>query len=116
MSNLKDIWNNGAGDHISREKLQAYLEGRLPDAERHEVERLMGEDSLEGDAVEGLQHLTPEEARQTVHTLNRTLHGYLQQRKKRRKKQLPGGYWGWVAVLVILILAVLAFVLIRISQ
>lgn len=116
MSSLKDIWNSSSGNNIPQEKLLAYLEGRLPDAEQHEVERLLGEDSLENDALEGLQSLTPEDAKQSTDKLNRTLHSYLQQRKKRRKKQIAGNYWGWIAILVILMLAVVGFILFRMSQ
>ncbi len=116
MSGLNDIWNSSERDSIPQEKLLAYLEGRLTDAERHEVERLLGEESLECDALEGLQSLTPEETKQTVGRLNRTLRSYLQQRKEHRKKQITGNYWAWIALLVILMLAIVAFVLIRMSQ
>ncbi len=116
MSDLKDIWNGGGRDSIPQEKLLAYLEGRLTDAEQHEIEHLLGEDSLESDALEGLQSLTHEETKQVTGRLNRTLHSNLQQRKERRKKQIAGNYWAWIALVVVLLLIVAGFLLIRIAQ
>ena len=48
---------------ITKDHIIQYLKGKLPEAERHDLEKLMLDDSFLNDAVEGLSHLeNPEQA------------------------------------------------------
>ena len=115
MNDLKDIWNGDGPGGLGEDKLLAYLEGRLSPGEQHEVERFLAQDGMESDALEGLQQLPPEAARLAAGHLNRALHRRLRRRKSRRSRYFTGNRWAWIAVLVVLALAVLAYAVIRLS-
>lgn len=109
MSDLKDIWNADAGaEGLSDEQLMAYLEGRLPEADRHAVEAMLSEEGMESDALEGLQTLGADEARGMKAQLNISLQQSL--RKGRRKRRgMADGRWTLYAVIVLLLLAAVCF-------
>ncbi len=106
---------NGGKEKLPEETLMAYLEGKLSPAEQHEVEQWLAEDGMESDALQGLQALEPEETKQTVnklkHELRRTIVG-----KKRKRRPLKTDYNVLIAIGVILLLAVVAYIVIRIAK
>ena len=105
----------GGKEKLSEDRLMAYLEGRLSHAEQHEVEQWLAEEGMEGDALEGLQTLRPDETKQTVsklkHDLRKTLVG-----KKHKRRPLKTDYNTLIAIAVILLLAVVAYIVIRIAK
>lgn len=113
MSEAKDIWNGNEG-RLPEDKLMAYLEGRLSAAEQHEVERWLAEEGMESDALEGLKNIEPEETKRLVHHLNHNLRNKLAG-KKRRTRPIADNQWSWIAILIILLLAVACYVVIRLA-
>lgn len=114
MSGLHDIWKNDP-DGLPEEKLKAYLEGKLSPEEQHEVEAWLAEEGMESDALEGLHALPPQDTFETVTHLNHDLRKKLLAKKDRRRKNLIDNQWSWIAIIVILLLAILAFVVVRYS-
>jgi hypothetical protein len=110
VSELKDILKNNNGK-LPDDKLLAYLEGRLSADEQRDVELWLAEESMEGDAIEGLQALSVHETRKTVDSLNYGLKKEMHN-KKRRHKQIKDNPWSWLAIIVILLMCVLAYIVI----
>ena len=114
MSEANDIWNNNKGG-LPEDKLMAYLEGKLSPAEQHEIERWVAEEGMEGDALEGLKNIEPEETKPLVHRLNKNLRNKLAG-KKRRTRPIADNHWSWLAILIILLLAVACYMVIRLAM
>ncbi len=93
---------------LSEEQLLAYLEGALSPEEARAVEELMAEESAEADALEGLHSESPEEIKRLSLHLKTELH-----RQVRAKSRMPRrAYEGkgvWVAVLIVLMLALVGY-------
>src|SRR5690606_37717844 len=113
MSGMYEIWKN---DHnaLSEERLLAYLEGSLSKEEAREVEIWLSENSMESDALEGLKEHAISDTKKSLHQLQTQLH---QLSSKRRKKQpFYADYkWAVLAIFLILILAMLGYVVYRLS-
>lgn len=114
MDELNNILSDDHGK-LPEDKLMAYLEGKLSAAEQHEVEAWLAEEGMESDALEGLQQLAPTEARQTTARLNNELRKMINGKKQRRKKQIRHTPWSWVAIIIVLLLVILAYVVLRLS-
>jgi anti-sigma factor RsiW len=112
MSGLKDILKDGKG-MIPEDKLMAYLEGRLSPQEQHEVEEWLAEEGMESDALEGLRKMAPEETVQAVNKLKHHLHRQINTKKNRRQRPIKDNVWGWLAVIVILLLCIMGYVVLR---
>jgi anti-sigma factor RsiW len=109
MNDFKNIWNEGAsGGKLTDELLMAYLEGRLSEEERYEVEALLGEDSMESDALEGLKKLDAEEARSIKLKLNAELQKSLG-KKRRTRRGLASQQWNIIAIVLLLLLLLVCF-------
>lgn len=115
MADQQDISQHGQG-RLPEDKLMAYLEGRLSPAEQREVEALLAEEGMESDALEGLQQLPADKTRGMAERINYRLQHDLKKNRHRGRKGFTDNKWGWVAVLVILTLAALAYIIIRLSQ
>ena len=84
--NLKDILSH-LSPEVDQETLLRYLEGRLSDEQRHEVEKKMMATSFTEDAMDGLQEIkNKEKISSLVEQLNRDLHKKLEKKKKKRDK------------------------------
>lgn len=115
--NIQFSGNDGNGkSNLSDEQLMAYMEGKLSPAEMREVEELMSEDSAEADAIEGLQMMHPAETKRTVAELHRKLHTEILRNNPKRKGRFSEDYWGWIAVVIVLLLIVVGYVVIRIAS
>jgi hypothetical protein len=114
MADIKDIWNNGKGK-FPQDKLLAYLEGKLSTAEQHEVEVWLAAEGLEADAIEGLQYLPSEETKKIVGKLNYQLQHSLTTKKRRRTSPIKSNYWAWVAILIVLLLVIAAYIILRLA-
>jgi len=113
-NDLLNILSNSNKD-IDNQQLMDYLSGKLSDAEKHEIEKMMADSAFMNDAVEGLQHITDQKDMQLyVDQLNSSLQKNLKKKRKRRlERQLREGPWGYFAILLILILCIVAFLVIR---
>jgi len=111
-SNILPLDSGRGRQRLSEEKLLLYLDGKLPAAEQHEVEEWLADEGMESDALEGLQAMQPGETKQAVSRLNHHLYKSLHGKKKRRKP-LHTDYFTIVALAVILMLAIVAYILVR---
>jgi ferric-dicitrate binding protein FerR (iron transport regulator) len=112
--NLKDILSH-LSTEVDQETLIKYLEGRLSDEQRHEIEKRMLASDFNDDAMEGLQRIkNKQEISSLVEQLNRDLHKKLDKKKKRREKlRFKDQPWLYIAIVIILLLIVLSYVVIH---
>jgi anti-sigma factor RsiW len=118
MSNTDQTprFNNGRPDRLSDEQLMAYLEGKLdPEAER-QVEEWLSEEGAEADAIEGLKAMPATETKKSVQELNRQLHQNILRGTPKRQRHFKEDFWGWIAVIVVILLVVLGYIVVRIAQ
>lgn len=109
MNDFKNIWNEGGGnDKLTEEQLMAYLEGRLSEEDRLEVEALLSEEGMESDALEGLQELSVEDAKSIKHKLNADLQKTLG-KKRRSRRALASQQWNLIAIVVLILLLLICF-------
>jgi anti-sigma factor RsiW len=100
---------------IDNQKLMDYLSGKLSGAEKNEVEQWLADNPFAEEALEGLEHFKDKKELQNyVHELNKHLSKYLAAKKDRRKKHLQvDTKWIYLAVLLVLALAVLGYYVLR---
>ena len=113
-NDLLNILSNSNKD-IDNQQLMDYLSGQLTGEQQHAVERSMADSEFMNDAVEGLQNIPNQKDLQTyVDELNTALQKSMQKKKQRRqKRRLKDEPWAYVAVILILLLCVIAYVLVR---
>ncbi|MHA4807203.1 hypothetical protein ACX0G9_03815 [Flavitalea flava] len=113
----KDLLNilSNSNKEIDNQQLMDYLSGRLSGPEKHDVEMSMADSDFMNDAVEGLQTVNQQNDIHTyVEQLNKDLRKKLRKKKGRReKRRLKEGPWGYVAILVIILLCIAGFFLVR---
>jgi hypothetical protein len=91
-----------------------YLSGKLSEQEKHEVEKWMVDNDFENEAVEGLQQMAGNKKLDGyVDQLNKELHLYIKQKKDRRdKKRIDTSFWIYTAIVLVLLIAILAYMVI----
>jgi anti-sigma factor RsiW len=111
---LLNILSNSNKD-IDNQQLMDYLSGKLSGEEKHAVEKMMADSEFMNDAVEGLEHIhNKKDIQSYVDELNTTLQKSLQKKKQRRmKRRLREGPWGYVAILLIILLCIAAYLIVR---
>lgn len=111
---LKDILSN-LSTEVDQETLLKYLEGRLTEEQKHEIEKRMLGSDFTDDAMEGLQEIrNKEKISSLVEQLNRDLHKKLERKKKRREKlRFKDQPWLYIAIVIILLLIVLSYIVIH---
>ena len=98
------------GKHLPEALLLAYMEGKLTGDELHEVEAWLATESMESDALEGLQDFAPQEAKAFTSKLNRQLQQELSKKKKRRnRRSIMDQKWSWIAIVVVILLTAAGF-------
>lgn len=115
MSNeLKNILSNLSSD-VEQEKLLQYLNKSLSPDESHELEKQLLNDEFANDAVEGLEQVQDKaKLKKQMDELNATLLKQVSKRKNRKEKRaIPSQYWTYIAVTLLLILLVAAYLIIR---
>ena len=116
MSDLLNILSNSNKD-IDNQKLMDYLSGKLSEKERHEVEKLMADNQMMNDAVEGLQQFKDQKKLDAyVDQLQKQLNTYIQKKKERRKAKWFGtqyDVWIFISIIVVLLLMLIAYFVIR---
>lgn len=106
----------GQDKPLTDEQLLAYLEGRLAPDQQRAIEEWLSEEGPEADAIEGLKQIRVEETKRTVDELNRQLHQNLLRNTPRRLKKFSEDHWGWIAIVVILMLIVVGYIVVRIAE
>ena len=111
---LKDILSN-LSTEVDQETLLKYLEGRLTEEQKHELEKRMLGSDFTDDAMEGLQEISnKEKISSLVEHLNRDLHKKLEQKRKRREKlRFKDQPWLYIAIVIILLLIVMSDIVIH---
>ncbi len=112
--NLKDILSNLSPD-IDPETLLLYLQNRLPQEQRHEVEKKLLESDFAGEAEEGLRAFSDvSELPAVVDQLNRSLKSRLHARRKVKNRiHLLEQPWIYIAAIVIIALVIISYIVIR---
>jgi hypothetical protein len=113
----KDLLNilSNSNKDIDNQKLMDYLSGKLPEAEKHEVEMWMNDNDFASEAVEGLQQFTEKKDLQKyVDQLNKELNQYIEKKKNRReRKKLKENPWMYVTLFLILLFVVIGYFIIQ---
>lgn len=112
--NLKDILSNLSSE-VDQETLLLYLQGKLSELQKHEVEKKLMKDEFNDDALEGLREFKDKEQLQyMVEMLNRDLKKKTENKKKRREKmQLKEQPWLYISLLILILLIVISYIVIR---
>src|ERR1700704_3581253 len=112
--NLKDILSS-LSTEVDQETLLLYLQGKLSEEKKHEVERKIMNNEFADDAMEGLQQFKNKyDLSVLVEQLNRDLHNKLEKKKKRADKlQIKDLSWIYFAVIIIILLIVISYYVIH---
>lgn len=115
MTAEKDDMFSGESQNQDIEKILEYLKGSLSDEEIAQFKVRPPEDPFLREALEGLQTLeNKENLPKMIRGLNQQLHHHLAHNKSRkRKKDLRFGDWIYWSIGIILLLAVAAFLVLR---
>jgi hypothetical protein len=111
--NLKDILSSLSTD-VDQETLLLYLQGKLSEDKKHEVEKKLMESEFTDDAMEGLQEIRDkEQIPYIVEMLNRELKKKTEKKKKQREKmRIKDQPWLYISILILIILLVMVYVVI----
>jgi hypothetical protein len=112
--NLKDILSNLSPD-IDQETLMLYLQNKLPEEKRHEVEKILLDNDFAEDALEGLQQFDDKkQINFLVEQLNADLRHKLEKKKQRREKlRIKEQPWLYISALIILLLIIIGYIIVR---
>jgi len=105
-------------DDVNDEELKKYLSGNISDEERHAIEKKMADSEFVSDAVEGLQQFSSrQKLDEYVNHLNKDLHQYITAKKElKEKRRIKDLSWIIVAVIIVLLLCILAYIVIRMQR
>ena len=112
--NYKDILSHLFKD-IDQETLLLYLQGKLSEEQKHEVEKHLLQDEFENDAAEGLENIKDkQQIEYMVDMLNRDLKKKTEKKKKLREKmKWKDQPWLYISILIIILLIVLSYIVIH---
>jgi len=111
--NLKDILSH-LKPGIDQDTLLQYLQDKLTEEQKHEVERQMLESEFEQDALEGLESVQNKEKLSIlVEQMNRDLRKKIEKKKKFREKlRYKNQPWIFITAIIIILLIVLSYLVI----
>lgn len=121
---LNDMQGQDPGQKISLDAqgarpgddaLMDYLAGDLTPDEQREIEQWLSDEGMESDAVEGLQMMDAGETRHSVHRINHQLRKTLHN-KNNRRRGVKTDQTTIIAIGVILLLAIVAWLVIRLVK
>ena len=112
--NLKDILSH-LSTEVDQETLLLYLQGKLSEEKKHEVEKKLLQHEFDDDALEGLQEIKDKQQIQyMVEMLNRDLKKKTAKKKQRREKwRIKDQSWLYISILILIILIALSYFVIR---
>ena len=115
--NLKDILSHLSTD-IDQETLLLYLQDKLSEEKKHEVEKMLLENEFANDALEGLQEIKDkQQIAYMVEMLNRDLKKKVEKKKQRREKmKLPDQSWLYISIVIIILLIIISYLVIHKSM
>lgn len=111
---LKNILSNLSHD-IDQETLLLYLQDKLSEEQKHEVEKKIAASEFEDDAMEGLQEIRDkQQISYMVEMLNRDLRKKVEKKKQRRKKlELKDQSLLYLAIFIFILLIVISYFVIH---
>lgn len=105
------------GTAIDESSLLGYLDGTMPPDQQHMLEELMDADPFLSDAVEGLANVRDKEQLKIITAqLNKQLKKLTEKRRERRKHNKITDHWGWIFVVIVLLLVILGWWVIHMMQ
>jgi predicted secreted protein len=112
--NLKDILSHLSTD-IDQETLLLYLQDKLSQEKKHEVEKKLMDNEFANDAMEGLQAFKDkQQIAYMVDMLNRDLKKKTEKKKQRREKmKLKDQSWLYLSIVIIIILIIISYLVIH---
>lgn len=112
--NYKEILSH-LSSQVDQETLLLYLQGKLSDEKKHELEKQLTQDEFNSDALEGLEAMKDKEQIQyMVEMLNRDLRKKTEKKKKLREKmKIQYQPWIYVSILILLLLIILSYIVIH---
>ncbi len=112
--NIKDILSN-LNPEVDQQTLLNYLQGKLSAHQQHEVEKNLLDDDFETEALEGLQNFKDKrKISALVEQLNNDLKKKTAKKKRwRQKRDIKLEPWLWLAIIMILALAFIAYMIIH---
>ena len=112
--NLKDILSHLSTD-IDQETLLLYLQDKLSDEKKHEVEKRLLDNDFASDAMEGLQNFKDKQrVAHLVDMLNRDLRKKTEKKKQRRQRmQLKDQSWLYISIIIIILLIIISYVVVH---
>ena len=112
--NYKDILSHLSTD-VDQETLLLYLQGKLSEEKKHEIEKQLLQNDFTDDALEGLQEFKDkEQLLYMVEMLNRDLKKKTEKKKKLRDKmKLKDQPWLLVSILILILLLVISYLVIH---
>ena len=112
--NLKDILSNLKTD-IDQETLLLYLQDKLSEEKKHEIEKKLMDSDFDGDAMEGLEQFgDKKQINHVVEMLNRDLKKKVEKKRQRRQKLvLKDQPWIYITILILILLIVISYLIIH---
>ena len=112
--NYKDILSH-LSTEVDQETLLLYLQGKLSEEKKHEVEKKFIQNEFDDDALEGLQEIKDKQQIQyMVEMLNRDLKKKTARKIARREKmRIKDQPWLYVSILILILLIVICYVVIH---
>ncbi|MBC7874270.1 MAG: hypothetical protein H7Y01_09760 [Ferruginibacter sp.] len=112
--NYKDILSH-LSTGVDQETLLLYLQGKLSETKKHEVEKQLLQHEFDDDAVDGLQEFQDkEQLLYMVEMLNRDLKKKTEKKKQRREKmKIKDQPWLYISILILILLIVLSYIVIH---
>jgi len=112
--NFKDILSH-LSTEVDQETLLLYLQGKLSEEKKHEIEKKLMENEFASDAMEGLQEIKDkQQISYMVEMLDRDLKKKLERKKQRREKmRIKDQPWLYISILILILLIVISYIVIH---
>ena len=112
--NIKNILTNLSTD-IDQEILLQYLQDKLSEEKKHEVEKQLLENEFASDAIEGLQQIkNKKDINIIIDQLNRDLKLKTAKKNLRRERlKLKDQPWLYISLIIFLLLIIISYIVIR---
>ena len=114
--NLKDILSHLSAD-IDQETLLLYLQDKLSEEKKHEVEKKLVDNEFASDALDGLQEFKDkQQIAYMVEMINRDLKKKTEKKRQRREKmQLKDQPWLYISIIIIILLIIISYIVVRMA-
>jgi hypothetical protein len=114
QQNYKDILSH-LSTEVDQETLLLYLQNKLTEEKKHEVEKKLLENEFAGEALEGLQEIKDkQQIAYMVEMLNRDLAKKVEKKKQRREKmRIKDQPWLYISLLILIILIIISYMVIH---